>query len=236
MSEVDPLAAWIQAHRPAEAELQAFEQSARLLAEASPLSRSYCPSREDLIAPVAALGVTLGLARERHVTACPLCRSDLADYRELCEVPVGALESLRAQVSILWDRAGAALRLLESGLAPAPAPALALRGDAAPSVLALRAALGAGELRLTWAPGADGLDLLAEASGGAPLAYRLDLSSAGALVESRSADAAGRVRLLGLAPGSYQLEVALALPEGGEPALVVDLALEALEAPGALEG
>ena len=225
MSETDPLQAWIQAQRPASADLAAYEQGARLLGEASPLTRSYCPSREDLIAPAAALGVTLGLARERHLSACPLCRSDLADYRDLCEVPDGAFTTLRARVAILWDRAGAALRLLESGLAPAPAPVLALRSEESPRALALRAALGAGEVVLTWAPGSEGIDLLAEARGEAPSAYRLDLTLEGALVESRSADAGGRVRLLGLAPGSYRL--ALVLPAGGAPALALEVELRA---------
>ncbi|MBL4848672.1 MAG: hypothetical protein JKY65_24385 [Planctomycetes bacterium] len=228
MSQDDPLQAWLASHPPSPEDAQAFREVSKLLEEASPLGRSYCPSREDLIAPASEIGVTLGLARTRHLTACPLCRSDLADYEALSELePSTALGALKATLSLLWDQASGAIRQVESGLAPAFAPALALRGEESPRALAHLAALERGHLRLTWAVGSEGVDLLCEAEQEAPSSYRVDLTLGdtppGNLVESRSADEEGRVRLLGLTPGHYRIEVFV--PEASQPAVEVSLQL-----------
>lgn len=222
MSERDPLQDWIEAEQPPAEQRAAYAQLERLLREASPLSRRGCPPRADLIATPAELGASLSAARERHLTACPLCRSDLADFQVLSEEPAEAWSTARARLRLWWDQAAQALRQTGAGWAPAWAPVPALRSEEAPQSLAQRVALEQGELVLTWARGESGLDLLCAAEG-LPGGYRLDLSAGGALVESRSADEGGRVRILGLAPGIYRLSATL--PGAQTPALEVELEL-----------
>lgn len=226
MSSNDPMEAWLAAQQPAESETSAYRQVEQLLAGASPLERRYCPSREDLVLPEAKLGVTLSAARAKHLTACPLCQSDLADFQALVELaPEPAWVGLKATLTLLWNEAAGALQQIQSGLAPTPAPALALRGDDVASALSQTAVFEAGTLRLTWALGAGGVDLLCESEEPAPTNYRVDLSEgAGGLVESRSADAAGQVRVLGLRPGSYVLKAFV--PEASRPALELSLQLD----------
>ena len=227
MSSNDPMEAWLAAKQPAESEAAAYRQVEQLLAGASPLERSYCPSREDLVLPDAKLGVTLSAARAKHLSACPLCQSDVADFRALVELaPEPAWVGLKATLTLLWDQASGALQHIQSGLAPAAAPALALRGEEVADALAQTAVFEAGTLRLTWALGAEGVDLLCESEHPAPKNYRVDLSEgSGGLVESRSADAAGHVRILGLRPGSYVLKAFV--PEASSPALELSLQLDA---------
>lgn len=225
MSDQDPMEAWLEAQRPGDSETAAYREVEQLLAGASPLERRYCPSREDLILPDAQLGVTLAAARQKHLSACPLCQSDLADFQALSELaPEPAWAGLKASLTLLWNEAAGALQQIQSGLAPAPTPALALRGEEVAKALAQTAVFEAGTLRLTWALGASGVDLLSESGDPAPKNYRLDLSLDGGLVESRSADPSGRVRILGLAPGSYVLRAFV--PEASEPALELSLQLD----------
>lgn len=226
MSDPNPMEAWLEAQRPSPEESAAYREVEQLLAGASPLERRYCPSREDLILPEAELGVTLSAARAKHLGACPLCQSDLADYRALAELaPEPAWAGLKASLTLLWNEAAGALQQIQSGLAPSAVPALALRGEEVAAALAQTAVFEAGTLRLTWALGAEGVDLLCESEEPAPKNYRVDLSEgSGGLVESRSADGSGRVRILGLRPGTYLLRAFV--PEASDPALELSLQLD----------
>jgi hypothetical protein len=226
VSNEDPMEAWLEAQRLGAEETAAYREVEALLAGASPLERRYCPSREDLVLPEAQLGVTLTKARAKHLSACPLCQSDLADYQALVELaPEPAWAGLKATLTLLWNEAAGALQQIQSGLAPAAAPALALRGEEVAAALAQTAVFEAGTLRLTWALGAAGVDLLCESEEPAPKNYRVDLSEgSGGLVESRSADGAGHVRILGLSPGAYVLKAFV--PEASSPAIELSLQLD----------
>lgn len=227
--------------RTCQEQVAACRAAAAVVGGASVPGRAWCPPREGLLAFAPGLGEPSPTdALRAHVTACPACREDVRDLLALdaAAAPLaGAIvDSIQARVTLVLEQLGEALgrglRLLDSTLAPlaGPAPALA-RGDAADlrgggDAVAVAAPFGAGELEVTWVVGAVGVDLRARARGGAPCAYRLDLSVPGpgpsgseggagagaaeggwALLESRSADEGGDVTLAGLSPGRYLLSL-----------------------------
>jgi hypothetical protein len=220
-------------------------EAERILANASPLTRAFCPSREDLVG-------TLSLAdtkrREAHLLVCPLCREDLADLTALERVPelepglLGVLQA-RLVLALQWaeDQAQRAVRVIESTLEQHPQPALApARGEAAPATgVVVHVPCGDAHLEVTvgWAslgPGAEarsGADLRAVAREGALRPYRLSLrDQADTLLESRSCDADGVVTLSGLEPGQYLLVVHA--PRSGDVEVEVSIDLRAPGQPG----
>lgn len=208
-------------------QLALYRGAARLVREAAPSSRAYCPSRaelsaEDLAPPRAA-------ARARHLAACPLCAEDLADWRALEAAPAPSLlaPTLGGRVVLLLDAAARALRLLEASFPPLPSATPALvRGEApaAASAAGVRAPFGEGALELSWTAAGAGVHLRARAAEGAPVPYRVELRDPdGAPLESRASDEAGVVSLSDLAPGAYRL---LAYgPQRSEPELELELEL-----------
>jgi len=217
-------------------ELLAFQASARLLANASPLSRAYCPSPQELIATDKALGGEKADRRQNHIAACPLCRDDLADYRALQVIPEPALSALKGKI-VLGLRAAKeavaqALELIETTLTPVAGNPVAVRGAAeAVAPVVLQVPFGEGELELTWQGDAEGIDLQVRAIGRAPIAYRLALApraedegwSAG-VWENRTADDSGRASVGGLAAGEYVLTVYG--PQRRQPDVEVELTLD----------
>jgi len=182
-----------------------YRAAARLLAEASPAGRRYCPPREALCAEASP-------ALERHLQACAWCAADRADWSALEAAPQGAA-ARRGVARWLLDAAAGALALLEArDLAPVPAPAwAAARGEQAtppPPPPALVTVFGAGALTLQAAPGRGAVDLRLAADAAAPRPFRSELRGAGdAPLESRVSDADGAATFTDLAPGSYRLQV-----------------------------
>lgn len=218
------------------ARVTACREALAAAAGASVPARAWCPPREALLAFAPELGPAPTTALRAHVAACPACRDDVRDLLALEPAPAAAPLPARARVALALERLADAvargLRLLESSLplAPAPAPALARAGEGGGDAVAVAAPFGAGELELTWVAAAQGVDLRARAAGGAPPAFRLDLSApadgeAWALCESRSSDEAGQVTLAALAPGRYLL--AAYGPQRAEPDLTLELDLRA---------
>lgn len=199
-------------------------------------SRAWCPPREALLGFAPDLGEPPpSPALRAHVAACPACRDDVRDLVALDAPAPPLLGEVRARVTLLLERLGEAvgrgLRLLEStlDLAPAPAPALARGGEAGDAV-AVVAPFAGGELEVAWVAAADGVDLRARARGDAPRTYRVDLSAptddgGRRLLESRSADESGELTLAGLAPGRYLLSVHG--PQRSDPDLTLELELRA---------
>lgn len=228
------------------ARLADFRAAAAALACAAPATRRWCPPREalgDLVDGIArSVGEPLAAwtpaAVQRHLGACPTCREDARDLRALLEAPAAPLTGrVAARVVLAIRRAAAdvraagaaALDLLETTLAPRPAPALLPvrggEGQAAPVVVG--APFGGGELEVTLAFARGAVDLRARTTGVAPRSWRLAVSSrrgdAAELLESRSADEHGVVVVAGLEPGRYLLEAFG--PQRREPDLAVDVEL-----------
>ena len=175
----------------------------RALQRLSPLSRELCPPREDLARDPLPAGL------RRHVQACPGCRDDLRDLAALL-VADPAPTGLAGRLALWIDRAKRLVEVLDpGGLLPAPAPApIPVRGDGSGGQGgASLIPFGDGALKLTYVPSAAGLDLELRAEGAAPAEFRALVGPVGEPAwEGRTAEA-GALRIEGLAPGTYGLQV-----------------------------
>ncbi len=218
--------------------IEAYVGTAGLLQSASPLSRAYCPSRDELIAREAELTPGRVVARHRHMAACPLCREDLRDFRvleaepapTLAEAAASVAEVVKAKVVLGLDLAARTLKLLESTLAPQPVPALApVRGAGGSTGVVLRVPFGEGELEISWVAARGGVDLQTRALGGAPRTYRIALlpeEGSSGVWESRTADEAGVAGISGIEPGSHGL--AAYGPQSRDPDVEISLSLNSV--------
>ncbi len=203
---------------------------AAALRSAAPGGRTWCPPRELLGEPAPSAGPWAGGVLGRHLAACPFCREDARDLHALL-TPAPTLSGALHRLVLAVRAAGArTLELLETTLAPQPAPVLVpIRGDqagAAPEgAVVVSVPFGAGSLEVAASATLGRVDLRARALGEAPGAWRLALSAGDPLelVESRSADERGVVVLGGLEPGRYRLEAFG--PQRQAPDLAIDLVL-----------
>ncbi|MCA8926330.1 MAG: hypothetical protein KDD82_31270 [Planctomycetes bacterium] len=182
-----------------------FDPSAweRALERLSPLARQLCPPREELARD------PLPAELRRHVQACPGCRDDLRDLAALLvgdPAPVGLVTRIR-----LWiDRARRLVEELDpGGLLPAPPPlAVAVRGEGPPAQGAARLIpFGGGALKLSYMPTPAGIDLELSAQGGAPAEFRALLGPSGKPAWEGRTALDGALRITGLEPGTYGLQV-----------------------------
>lgn len=202
---------------------------AAALRSAAPGGRTWCPPRELLGEPAPSAGPWAGGVLGRHLAACPFCREDARDLHALL-TPAPTLAGALHRLVLAVRAAGArTLELLETTLAPQPAPVLvAIRGEAgaaAEGAVVVSVPFGGGTLEVAASATLGRVDLRARALGEAPGAWRLALSAGDPLelVESRSADERGAVVLGGLEPGRYRLEAFG--PQRQAPDLAIDLEL-----------
>lgn len=202
---------------------------AAALRSAAPAGRTWCPPRELLGEPAPSAGPWAGGVLGRHLAACPFCREDARDLHALL-TPAPTLSGALHRLVLAVRAAGArTLELLETTLAPQPAPVLVpIRGDASAApdgAVVVSVPFGAGALEVAASATLGRVDLRARALGDAPGAWRLALSAGDPLelVESRSSDDRGAVVLRGLEPGRYRLDAFG--PQRQAPDVSIDLEL-----------